>query len=155
MLEIAIAQKMIYQQRRYPSDEEAHPAKSVLGDIGVVLLSIQSERGVSPGNGIYIRLTIFPTARSSQKAGFPSTRSQCSSAAKRLSSYSEEGGMNSRFSQYLTAIGQDGQQSSLLLTGVHGSHKSRRRGDMSPFSAHMHQRNPFPTSRIFPGGHHR
>lgn len=119
---------------------EAHTAKNVLGSVGVVPLSNQSEKDVSPVNAICIRSATFSSCELVTASWILRTRSGCSSAAMRLSSSSEEGGLNSKFAQYLMKIGKDGQQSSPLLTGVpyvHGSHKSRRHGDPNTMCRHL------------------
>jgi len=120
---------------------EAHPAKNVLGSVGVVVPSSnQSERDVSPANAICIRSATFSSCELVTASWSFRTRSGCSSAAMRLSSSSEEGGLNSKLAQYLMKMGKDGQQASLLLTGVpyvHGSHKSRRRGDPNTMYRHL------------------
>lgn len=120
---------------------EEHTAKNVLGSVGVVPLANQSERDVSPVNAICIRSATFSSCELVAASWIFRTRSGCSSAAIRSSSSSEEGGLNSKFAQYLMKMGkEEGQQSSLFLTGVpyvHGSHKSRRHGDPNTMCLHL------------------
>ena len=122
----------------------AYPPKNALGRTGTVQLegplSNQSERDVSPGKGASINLTIFPNSELVTASWISRTRWRCSSPAMTLSSSSGEGGLNCKEAQYLMTIGKDGQQSSVLLTGVpcvHRSHRSRRRGDASTIFLHF------------------